>query len=90
MMGEYEFSHDIMLFYCDNMSAIEISKYPVIHNRTKHIDILHHFIRALVEDKTIAIIRALVFNWLISLPNPLMFLLLSICEPSWVCVPFNS
>ncbi|XP_039159594.1 uncharacterized protein LOC120289129 [Eucalyptus grandis] len=30
---------------CDNKSAIAISKNPVFHRRTKHIDIKYHFIR---------------------------------------------
>ncbi|KAA0033543.1 gag-pol polyprotein [Cucumis melo var. makuwa] len=42
-----------MTLYCDNMSAIDISKNPVQHSRTKHIDIRHHFIQELVEDKVI-------------------------------------
>ena len=31
--------------YCDNQSAINISKNPVMHSRTKHIDVCYHFIR---------------------------------------------
>ena len=30
---------------CDNESAIMIAYNPVDHNRTKHIDIRHHFLR---------------------------------------------
>ncbi|TYK14493.1 putative mitochondrial protein [Cucumis melo var. makuwa] len=53
MLHEYSFDKDTMTLYCDNMSAIEISKNLVQHSRTKHIDIRHHFIRELVEDKVI-------------------------------------
>jgi len=31
--------------YCDNTSAINISKNPCQHKRIKHIDIRHHFLR---------------------------------------------
>ena len=31
--------------YCDNTSTINISKNPVNHSRTKHIDVRHHFLR---------------------------------------------
>ncbi|GJV20641.1 retrovirus-related pol polyprotein from transposon TNT 1-94 [Tanacetum coccineum] len=31
--------------FCDNTSAISISNNPVLHSRTKHIDIRYHFIR---------------------------------------------
>ena len=30
---------------CDNESAIKLTKNPVQHARTKHIDVCHHFIR---------------------------------------------
>ena len=30
---------------CDNISATNISKNPVQHSRTKHIEIRHHFLR---------------------------------------------
>jgi len=30
---------------CDNTSAINLTKNPVQHSRTKHIEIRHHFIR---------------------------------------------
>ena len=34
---------------CDNTSAINVSKNPVHHSRTKHIDVRHHFLRDHVE-----------------------------------------
>jgi hypothetical protein len=40
---------------CDNTSAINISKNPVLHSRTKHIDIRHHFLRDHVEKKNIVL-----------------------------------
>lgn len=39
--------------YCDNNSAIALTKNPVFHGRSKHIDIKYHYIRDLVRDKDI-------------------------------------
>ena len=55
MFADYGIVQDILIVYCDNTSAINISKNPVQHSRTKHIDIRHHFIRELVENKTVII-----------------------------------
>lgn len=41
--------------YCDSKSAIELSKNPVLHGRSKHIDIKYHFIRELVREKVIEV-----------------------------------
>lgn len=41
--------------FCDNKSAIAMSKNPVYHGRTKHINIKHHFIRQMVEDGEIEV-----------------------------------
>jgi len=40
--------------YCDNTSAINISKNPCQYKRTKHIDIRHQFLRDNVEKRLIS------------------------------------
>ena len=55
MLEEYNVRQEVMTLFCDNMSAINISKNHVLHSRTKHIDIRHHFIRELVEDKIVTL-----------------------------------
>ena len=55
MLMDYGIVQDTLVVYCDNTSVINISKNPIQHSRTKHIDILHHFIRELVENKTVVI-----------------------------------
>ena len=42
-----------VILYCDNTSAINISKNPVMHAKTKHIAIKYHYVRELVEDKEV-------------------------------------
>ena len=42
-----------MTLYYDNLNANNTSKNHAPHSSTKHIDIRHHFIRSLVEDKVI-------------------------------------
>jgi hypothetical protein len=41
--------------YCDNTSAINISKNPVMHSKTKHIPIKYHFLREQVAEKNIRV-----------------------------------
>ena len=55
MLEEYNVRQDVMTLFCDNMSAINISKNPVLHSWTKHIDIRHYFIRELVENKIVSL-----------------------------------
>ena len=42
-----------VVMFCDNTSAINISKNQVMHSKTKHISINYHFVRELVQDKEI-------------------------------------
>jgi hypothetical protein len=39
----------------DNISAIALSKNPVHHDRTKHIDVRYHFLRECIEDGRVEI-----------------------------------
>ena len=55
LLGNYGLSQDTMVVYCDNSSAIDISKNLVQHSRTKYIEIRYHFIRDLIERKIVAL-----------------------------------
>ena len=44
-----------MCIFCDNISAINLSKNPIQHSKSKHIEIHYHFIRDLVEDKVVCL-----------------------------------
>ena len=40
---------DTNIILCDNQSGIRLSENPVFHNRSKHIDIMYHFIQDMVQ-----------------------------------------
>ncbi|XP_075105094.1 secreted RxLR effector protein 161-like [Nicotiana tabacum] len=44
----YQEQKEATKIFCDNLSAIVMTKNPIFHRRSKHIDIRHHFIRELV------------------------------------------
>jgi hypothetical protein len=48
-LEDYGVKLDTLEIKCDNTSAINVSKNPVHHSRTKHIDVRHHFLRDHVE-----------------------------------------
>ncbi|KAK9951499.1 hypothetical protein M0R45_006937 [Rubus argutus] len=42
---------------CDNIPAIKFSKNPILHGRSKHIDVRYHFSRDLYKDGVIDIVH---------------------------------
>ncbi|GJZ21727.1 retrovirus-related pol polyprotein from transposon TNT 1-94 [Tanacetum coccineum] len=44
-LSDYDIHYKMVPIFCDNTSAIAISNNPVLHSRTKYIDIRYHFIR---------------------------------------------
>lgn len=55
MLKDYELSQNMISLFVDNKSVIDISNNPIQHSRVKYIDIRHHFIRKLVEEKVISL-----------------------------------
>ncbi|GKA23967.1 hypothetical protein Tco_0710000 [Tanacetum coccineum] len=52
---DYGIRLDDVLIMCDNKGAIDLSKNPVQHSRTKHIEICHHFLRDNAQKGNISI-----------------------------------
>jgi len=51
---------DPTMLYCDNQSAISLSKDRQYHTRMKHINMHFHFIHEAVEDGTVSLVYCLV------------------------------
>ena len=45
------------LLYWDSQSAIQLAKNPMFHAKTKHVDVRYHFIREVLEDKQIQLVK---------------------------------
>ncbi|GJS70222.1 hypothetical protein Tco_0703063 [Tanacetum coccineum] len=56
---DYDIRLDDVPIMCDNKCAIDLSKNPVQHSRTKHIEIRHHFLRDNVKKGHISIEKVL-------------------------------
>ncbi|GJZ29313.1 retrovirus-related pol polyprotein from transposon TNT 1-94 [Tanacetum coccineum] len=52
---DYDVRLDDVPIMCDNKGAIDLSKNPMQHSRTKHIEIRHHFLRDNVKKGQISI-----------------------------------
>lgn len=55
MLKKYNVEQDVLTLYCDNLSAINISKNHILHSMTKQIDIRHHFIKDLIKEKIVTL-----------------------------------
>ena len=45
------------VMYCDNSSTIKLSRNPVMHGRSKHIDVRFHFLRNLTRDGVVTLLH---------------------------------
>ena len=55
MLKDYGIEQGTMSIHYDNSIALNISKNHVIHSCTKHIEICHHFIKDIVEEKVVSL-----------------------------------
>ncbi|XP_057771095.1 secreted RxLR effector protein 161-like [Salvia miltiorrhiza] len=57
MLVELEIVQDAVEIRCDNQSALHLVKHQVFHERSKHIDIRHHFVRDVVERGDVKMVK---------------------------------
>ncbi|MCO5571155.1 hypothetical protein L7F22_024889 [Adiantum nelumboides] len=48
---------EMLELYCDSHSAIQLAKNSMFHSKTKHINVKYHFIREVIEDKQIQLVK---------------------------------
>jgi hypothetical protein len=49
----FDHEMDPTTIHCDNQSCVKLSENPVFHDKSKHIEIKYHYIRDMVQRKTI-------------------------------------
>ncbi|KAH7295960.1 hypothetical protein KP509_26G001200 [Ceratopteris richardii] len=57
LCSEFGMSEKALVLGCDNQSAICLAKNATFHACTKHIDVRYHFIREVLEDGLITLIK---------------------------------
>jgi hypothetical protein len=50
-------SAETTIIYCDNSSTIKLSKNPIMHGRSKHIDVRFHFLHDLTRDGVVTLLH---------------------------------
>ena len=55
-LEDFQLRYTCIKIFCDNLSAINLSKNPIQHSRSKHLDIKHHFIRDHVCKKNVELL----------------------------------
>ena len=54
-LEDFKLMYNHIPIKCDNTSAINLSKNPIQHSRTKHIEIRYHFLRDHVQKDNIVL-----------------------------------
>ncbi|MCO5609880.1 hypothetical protein L7F22_064113 [Adiantum nelumboides] len=47
----------VPMLHCDSQSAIQLARNPVYHSKTKHVDVKYHFIKEMLEDNRIQLVK---------------------------------
>ena len=57
LVGDLGCTNDSPLLHCGNQSAIQLSQNPIFHAKTKHIDMKNHFIKEVIEEKLVQLVK---------------------------------
>jgi len=57
LLDDLGIDQDLLKINCDSMSAIYLVKNQVYHARTKHIDVRFHFVREILDEGDIELLK---------------------------------
>ena len=57
LLAELGFDQVMNVLHSDSQSAIHLAKNSAFHSRTKHIDLRYHFIRSLIEEGVLKLMK---------------------------------
>ncbi|XP_031261280.1 secreted RxLR effector protein 161-like [Pistacia vera] len=57
ILKEINLMNGPVTIYSDSQSAIHLSKNPVYHERTKHVDVKYHFVRDQISKGTVSLLK---------------------------------
>ena len=56
-MEELRHKQEKIFMFCDSQSALHIARNPAFHSKTKHIGVQYHFVREVVEDGSVDLLK---------------------------------
>lgn len=57
LLDDFGIKQDCVDLWCDSQSMIHLAKNQVHHARTKHIDVRYHFVRDVIEDEEVSLMK---------------------------------
>lgn len=57
MIGEFGIIQKLVKIFCDSQNALHLAKHQVFHERSKHIDVRHHFVRDIANKGIVSMVK---------------------------------
>ncbi|MCO5582215.1 hypothetical protein L7F22_036107 [Adiantum nelumboides] len=57
LVGDLGIVGEVPVLHCDSQSAIQLARNLVFHAKTKHVDVRYHFIRDILDDKRLHLVK---------------------------------
>ena len=57
LVGDLDLGDDIPILHSGSQSVMILAKNPMFHAKTKHIEVKYHFLRQVLEDKRLELVK---------------------------------